>query len=94
MRFVWDPIKAKQNEKKHKISFQEAVSVFLDPNALRIFDQEHSLNEDRWVLLGLSKSFRILVIVHIVIEDEENIRIISARKALRSETKDYEENLR
>ena len=93
MRIVWDPEKARINERKHKVLFQEAATVFLDPNALRMFDPDHSINEDRWVLLGLSHVFRILVVVHVE-RDEDTIRIVSARKATRKEHKDYEERLK
>ncbi|MGE3757843.1 MAG: BrnT family toxin [Pseudobdellovibrionaceae bacterium] len=88
MRFLWDPIKAKTNIKKHGVSFEEAVSVFLDPEALRIYDEQHSVEEVRWILLGLSNSLRLLVVVHAE-KDDEAIRIISARKADKKETQTY-----
>lgn len=80
MRFVWDPFKAQGNFKKHRITFEEAVTVFLDREAVRIHDPEHSQKEDRWILLGLSQQIRVLVVVHVEKEDD-TIRIITARKA-------------
>lgn len=88
MRFVWDPIKAKTNNKKHKVSFEEAASVFLDQEAIRIHDPEHSSSEDRWILLGLSIHIRVIVVVHIE-KDEDVIRIISARRANKKELNEY-----
>lgn len=88
MRFVWDPIKAKTNNKKHKVSFEEAASVFLDQEAIRIHDPEHSSSEDRWILLGLSIHIRVIVVVHLE-KDEDVIRIISARRANKKELNEY-----
>lgn len=88
--FVWDEIKAEANLKKHKIAFEEAKTVFSDPNARMIFDPDHSIEEDRFVLLGLSSTLRILVVCHCYLEDDMVIRIISARKANKYEQKQYE----
>jgi uncharacterized DUF497 family protein len=88
MRFVWDPVKARSNVKKHKLTFEEAVTVFLDREAIRIHDPEHSVSEDRWILLGLSTHIRVLVVVHLE-KDANVIRIISARKANAKELKSY-----
>jgi uncharacterized DUF497 family protein len=87
--FVWDRTKAELNLKKHKTSFDEAQTVFSDPNARMIFDPEHSGDEDRFILLGISSGLRLLVVCHCYIEDDMVIRIISARKANRNEQKQY-----
>jgi len=87
--FVWDGIKAESNLKKHKISFKEAQTVFSDPNARMIFDPEHSGDELRFILLGISSGLRLLVVCHCYIEDDIVIRIISARKANKNEQKQY-----
>jgi uncharacterized DUF497 family protein len=89
MKFVWDEKKNKENIKKHKISFEEAETVFYDPNAKIIHDPDHSLNEERFVILGLSKMLNLLVVCHCYKEDDEIIRIITARKATAYETKNY-----
>ena len=91
LRFVWDPRKAKANQKKHGVTFEEAESVFLDEQALLIGDPEHSEDEDRFVLLGLSTRLRILVVCHCYRESDSEIRLISARKADRAERKEYKE---
>ncbi len=87
--FVWDVTKAELNLKKHKIPFEEALTVFSDPNARMIFDPEHSRDEDRFILLGISSGLRLLVVCHCYIEDDMVIRIISARKANKNEQKQY-----
>jgi len=87
--FIWDEKKAEANYKKHKISFKEAETAFSDPNARLIFDPDHSDDEDRFVLLGLSSVLRILIVCHCYREDDRTIRIISARKADRNEQKQY-----
>ncbi|WP_129780656.1 BrnT family toxin [Peristeroidobacter soli] len=87
--FEWDEGKSRANRKKHGISFEEARSAFLDENARVIPDPEHSDEEDRFVLLGLSSALRILVVCHCYREDESVIRIISARKADREEQHQY-----
>lgn len=90
-QFQWDKNKNLENIKKHKISFEEAKTVFFDENARLISDPEHSINEERFILLGISKKFRILVVVHTYKENDKIIRIISARKATRYESKIYNE---
>ena len=90
MDFVWDESKASANQKKHKISFEEAQTVFEDIEALRIFDPDHSEEEERFVLLGLSSKLRILVVCHCYRGEGEQIRIISVRKATRTESLTYE----
>jgi uncharacterized DUF497 family protein len=88
--FEWDENKNRKNQKKHKVSFEEAESVFYDDNARLIVDPEHSREEDRFILLGLSNKLRMLVVIHIYREKDEVIRIISARKATMNETSLYE----
>jgi hypothetical protein len=87
--FVWDGKKAELNLKKHKISFKEAQTVFSDPNARMIFDPEHSEDEDRFILLGISSGLKLLVVCHCYQEDDMVIRIISARKANKNEQTQY-----
>ncbi len=93
IRFEWDPRKAKSNAQKHGVSFQEAESVFFDEQGLLFEDPRPLLEEERLVLLGLSSSLRLLVVVH-ALRIGDVIRIISARKATRSETREYEIRLR
>ncbi len=93
LEFYWDPLKNKINQKKHDISFDEAKTVFYDPNARLIHDPDHSFGEDRFILLGLSLKLRILVVCHCFKESESSIRIIFARKATKHEQKYYKENL-
>ena len=89
MKFVWDENKAAINLQKHGVSFQEATSVFDDYDALRIFDPGHSEDEDRFIMLGMSAAVRLLVVCHCYRENDEQIRIISARKATKKETATY-----
>ena len=89
LRFEWDERKAAANKRKHGISFAEAKTAFLDENARVIADPEHSEDEERFVLLGLSISVRVLVVCHCYRKDGEVIRIISARKADRDEIEQY-----
>jgi len=93
IRFEWDPRKAWANERKHGVSFEEAQSVFFDEQALFLEDPQPLQEEERFVLLGLSASLRLLVLVH-ALRDQDTIRIISARKATRLETREYEIRLR
>ena len=81
IQFEWDPSKAQVNLRKHKVSFEDARSVFSDERALLIDDPDHSELEDRFVLLGFSHSLRVLVVVHCYRAEGQVIRIISARKA-------------
>ncbi len=93
LRFDWDERKNKANRTKHGVWFEEAQSVFNDPH-LRVFhDPEHSEEEERFVLLGLSSAGRLLVVVHCYRESDSVVRIISARKAVKKETRFYEEGL-
>jgi uncharacterized protein len=91
MRFQWDPAKAATNIRKHAISFDEAVTVFKDPFALIFDDEEHSVDESREIIIGIS-ALRRMLLVCFVERDEDTIWIISARSATRTEIKDYEEN--
>ena len=88
MDFRWDNKKSKLNKTKHGISFEEAKSVFIDEYARLKHDPDHSIDENRYLLLGISSSLRILIVVHTVIEDDI-IRLISARKATKRESKQY-----
>lgn len=87
--FEWDQDKNSLNKKKHGISFEEGQTVFVDENALLLHDPDHSHEEDRFILLGLSSNLRTLVVCHCYRKNDEVIRIISARKATRSEQKQY-----
>lgn len=89
IHFEWDENKNKTNIQKHKISFEEARTVFYDENARVIADPDHSQEEDRFIILGLSTSLKLLVVCHCYRGEDEVIRIISARKATKSETKYY-----
>lgn len=89
IRFEWDPGKAATNRRKHGVTFEDAQSVFADERARLIDDPDHSVDEERFVLLGLSSSLRLLVVVHCYREPVGVIRIISARKATRDEQRFY-----
>jgi uncharacterized DUF497 family protein len=92
--FEWDPIKAKTNLKKHKISFEEAAEIFLDPLQLSTPDNDHSEQEERWITLGNTQEHQLLLVVHTFIsyhQDQITVRIISARTATRHEQKRYKE---
>ena len=91
MRFEWDSNKADLNLKKHGISFEEAKTVFYDERAVLFDDPDHSLNEDRFLILGLSQNLRLLIVSHCLREEGNVIRIISARKAMKIEERQYEE---
>ncbi len=91
LRFEWDNNKNEINKRKHKISFEEARTVFYDHDALLIDDPEHSRDEERFIILGLSKRANLLVVCHCLRESETIIRIISARKATKTEAKQYHE---
>ncbi len=89
LRFEWDARKSRANKSKHGVSFEEARTAFLDESARVIADPEHSEDEDRFVLLGLSIDLRVLVVCHCCRESEQVIRIISARRADPSEQRAY-----
>ena len=90
LSFEWGTQKAKSNEQKHGITFDEASTVFEDPLSLTIHDPLHSENEERFTLIGVSHKNRILIVVYT--ERGDNIRIISARKATKNERSYYESN--
>ena len=87
-RFEWDLEKAALNWRQHRVSFEEAKTVFGDPNARPQFDFTHSEVEDRWRVLGLSEKLRLLSVVYTK-KDERTIRIISARRATKTEARSY-----
>ena len=89
LRFEWASQKAGANLQKHGVSFEEAKSVFYDENAKLISDPDHSEDEDRFVLLGISHSLRIILVCHCYRSEGNVIRIISARKATSKESKAY-----
>ncbi len=89
MVFVWDDNKAEINLRKHGVSFEEASTVFEDYDALQIFDPDHSEDEDRFIMLGMSSALRLLVVCHCYRDSDEQIRIISARKATKNEMSTY-----
>lgn len=89
IKFIWDEQKNKSNKRKHGIPFEEAQTVFYDENAIEFFDPEHSTNEDRFLMLGLSVKLRVLVVCHCVRNRGTILRIISARRATRKESKIY-----
>jgi len=89
--FEWDLSKYKLNLIKHKVKFEEASTIFEDPNAITIFDEAHSDLEDRWITLGISKNGQIIVVIHNyqIRENDSYIRLISARKATKKEILRY-----
>jgi uncharacterized DUF497 family protein len=89
MKFAWDVAKAEENRRKHGVLFDEATTVFTDENARLKHDPDHSLAEDRFILLGFSSKLRLLVVCHAYRENDEVIRLISARKATPNERKQY-----
>jgi uncharacterized protein len=92
--FDWDPAKAASNLAKHGILFEDAMAVFLDPLALSRPDDDHSGGEERWITLGQAREAKLLLVVHTHIEiadDRAAIRIISARRPTKRETRQYEE---
>ena len=89
LRFEWDQRKNAANRRKHGVSFEEAATVFADEHALLIADPDHSEDEDRFVLLGSCSLLRMLVVCHCYQQTEAVVRIISARKATRSERLQY-----
>ena len=89
LRFEWDEDKSRENIKKHGVSFEEAQTVFLDENAVRFFDPDHSQDEGRFIMLGMSFKLRVLIVCHCYRENDTVIRIISARKADKHETGNY-----
>jgi uncharacterized protein len=93
--FEWNPFKARSNLRKHRISFDRAAEVILDPLAVSVLDVEHGEAEERWVTSGKDKRGSVLILVHTFVEvsaQECRVRIISARRATKREIKQYEEN--
>ncbi len=94
--FEWNTGKAKSNYRKHRITFERATTIFRDPNLISIPDDEHSETEERWLTMGLDANGALLIISHTfknVSASTVNIRLISARKATKSETEQYEEGI-
>ena len=92
--FDWDPVKERQNIRRHRVSFRQAATIFRDPNQLSIFDEEHSDDEDRWITMKLDSTGSLRVAIHTFEQAEEGlcrIRIISARKATSAEENQYQE---
>ena len=87
--FEWDPLKAKNNLLKHQVTFEEASSIFNDPQFITFLDDEHSTNEERYISIGISNKKRVLMVAHT--ERKDKVRIISARKATDNEEKFYQE---
>jgi uncharacterized DUF497 family protein len=90
IKFEWDEAKATSNQKKHGVSFEEAQSVFYDEFALQFYNEDNSESEDRFLMLGFSDEARLLIVCHCERNQGNIIRIISARKATKNETKYYQ----
>ncbi len=91
LRFIWDPLKAATNARKHGVTFVEALTAFADEHGLLLDDPDNSVGEERFVLLGMSGSLRLLVVVHRYDDEDRTIRLISARNASRGERAAYDE---
>jgi hypothetical protein len=92
--FEWDPKKARLNRQKHRVSFEQAATVFRDPRAISLYDEGHSKPEDRWITLGLSEGSGLVAVCHTFEQIDlttARIRIISGRKATRHEIRQYSE---
>ena len=89
LRFSWSQAKARANLRKHGVEFEEARTVFHDENAIQFYDDDHSIGEDRFIMLGTSYRLRVLVVVHTETGRGEIIRLISARKATAREQEHY-----
>jgi uncharacterized DUF497 family protein len=88
LQFEWDRAKAASNLRKHAVSFEEAETVFEDPNAWRQYDTSHSSDEDRWRVIGISMKLRLLSVIYLK-ADEKTIRLISARRTNQAEALRY-----
>lgn len=88
--FEWDDAKAALNLKKHRVSFEEARTIFFDEFAVQFFDDEHSSDEERFLMLGMSSGAKLLIVCHCERDQSAAIRIISARKATRRESAFYQ----
>jgi uncharacterized protein len=93
IEFLWDDRKVAANLRKHRVSFQEAITAFYDEDALHIPDPDHSLSKERFVLLGMSSRLRVLIVCHCFRAGDSAIRIYSARRATRRERELYERAL-
>ena len=91
MTYEWDPAKAAANVRKHRVTFEEAASVFLDPSALTFWDPDHSGDEDREITIGRSGRQRVVFVAHTA--RASRVRIISARRATRREQNQYEQGI-
>ncbi len=89
IKFEWDEAKAAANLKKHQVTFEEAKSIFFDDFGIQFFDEEHSSNEERFLILGMSSQAKLLIVCHCEREQGAVIRIISARKATKRESAFY-----
>ncbi|MCW5200671.1 BrnT family toxin [Desulfobulbus sp. F4] len=91
--FEWDPNKEKLNKQKHRVSFEEAATVFRDHQAITVFDPDHSETENRWITLGISQKGKVLIVCHTFKSESGTmrIRIFSSRKANKAEEKQYGE---
>jgi uncharacterized protein len=89
IHFEWDEKKNRENQHKHGVSFEEAETVFFDENAIQYYDPDHSKDEDRFIMLGISLKPRVLVVCHCFRAGDSIIRLISARKANNEEAKTY-----
>lgn len=89
LSFLWDDRKSKTNKNKHDVSFEEAQTVFFDENSIEYYDPDHSLDEDRFLMLGLSYQLRVLVVSYYIRKKGTEIRLISSRKATKKEQKVY-----
>jgi len=87
--FEWGPLKAKNNLFKHQVAFEEASSIFDDPQFITFLDDEHSTNEERYISIGISNKNRVLMVAHT--ERKDKVQIISASKATDNEEKFYQE---
>jgi uncharacterized DUF497 family protein len=92
IEFTWNADKAAANLKKHGVSFEEAQSIFYDEFAVQFYDAQHSVKEDRFLMLGLSSQARIIIVCHCEQDAGHTIRIISARKATKNECQHYPGN--
>lgn len=90
IKFEWDAAKARSNKKKHGVSFEEAQSVFYDEFAVQFFDEDNSGSENRFLMLGFSDEARLLIVCHCEREQDNTVRIISARKATKNESTYYQ----
>lgn len=92
-RFEWDPRKAAANFRKHGVRFADAATVFRDPRAISLFDEDHGDEEERWITIGIDPTIRVLVVVHTFVcggsSQEVTIRVISARRATDTEKQTY-----